>query len=87
MSGWSKLKRRLDKLSGVSNWTIHDLRRTLRTNWAALGIQKDIAKRYINHIGGRSTNDMDEVYDQYSYLPEMKAAVEKWEGFLQTLFA
>lgn len=87
MSGWSKMKRRLDTLSNTNGWTIHDLRRTLRTNWAALGVQKDIAKRYINHIGGRSTNDMDEVYDQYSYFPEMQAAVEKWEAFLQAIFA
>jgi len=85
MSGWSKMKLRLDRSSGVSGWTIHDLRRTLRTNWAALGISKDIAKRYINHVGGRSTSDMDEVYDQYTYFPEMKAAVETWEKYLATV--
>jgi integrase len=84
MSGWSKMKKRLDKGSKVADWTLHDLRRTLRTNWAALGIPKEIAKRYINHAVYAS-GDMDEVYDQHTYLPEMAAAVAKYEAWLQAL--
>ena len=30
ISGYSKMKKRLDSLSGVTGWTIHDVRRTLR---------------------------------------------------------
>ena len=27
---------------------------------------------------------MEETYDLYTYLPEMREAMEKWEDFLQT---
>lgn len=82
-SGFSKAKARLDKVSGVTGWTLHDLRRTLRTNWAKLGIRKDIAERYINHISGQ--DPMQRVYDRYDYMPEMRAAVAKYSEWLQNL--
>ena len=35
VNGFSKAKARIDKLSGVSDWVIHDLRRTMRTHLSA----------------------------------------------------
>ena len=38
-SGWSRAKVRLDKLCGVKDWTLHDLRRSVVTGMAEeLGI-------------------------------------------------
>ncbi len=36
-NGWSKSKAALDQLSGVKNWTLHDLRRTFRTIHGRIG--------------------------------------------------
>ena len=83
-SGWSKAKVDLDKCSGVYGWTLHDLRRTLRTKWAEIGIPKEVAKKYINHITGEDSK-LDRIYDRHSYLPEMRLAVAKWEKHLQTI--
>jgi integrase len=84
-NGWSKCKRELDKLTSIAPWTLHDLRRTFRTNLGRLKVRPDIAERLVNHASART--EMEETYDLYTYLPEMREAMEKWETFLQTLVA
>ena len=81
-NGFSKGKARLDKASSVYGWTLHDLRRTFRTKWASLGISRDVAERYINHVSGVQAG-ITTTYDRHTYLPEMREAVAKWEKHLQ----
>ena len=83
-NGWSKAKANYNEFLGFPQWTLHDLRRTLRTHWAALGVSKEVAEKYINHISG-SHSGVTAIYDRYTYYPEMQQAVEKWEAYLQTL--
>jgi len=85
-NGWGKPKAAFDKKLSITSWTLHDLRRTLRTEWAKLRISKEIAERYINHISGEHSG-INAIYDRYKYLPEMREAVELWEQHLQTLLA
>lgn len=73
-----------DKKLSIPPWTLHDLRRTLRTRWAELGIPREVAERYINHVSGVHSGIVA-VYDRYSYMNEMRAAVEKWEQYLSRL--
>jgi integrase len=82
LSGWSKYKKQLR--DGVAPWRLHDLRRTYRTTHAQLGTPREIGERLINHAAGVAT-DVELVYDVYKYLPEMRIAVEKVEGYLQEL--
>jgi integrase len=82
-SGWSKCKKALDKVAKIAPWTLHDLRRTFRTNLGRLKVRPDIAERLVNHISART--EMEETYDLYTYLPEMREAMEKWEAFVQTV--
>lgn len=82
--GFSKAKARLDKLSGVTGWTLHDLRRTFRSKLAELGVSKEVAEKYINHVSG-SHSGVNAVYDRYHYVPEMRAAAAKWQEHLQSL--
>jgi integrase len=82
-NGWSKSKALLDKLSGVTGWTLHDLRRTFRSNLGRLGVAPHIAERLVNHVSART--DMEQVYDRYKYLPEMKDAIERHDRFITSL--
>jgi integrase len=84
--GWSKAKTQLDDRAGVHDWTLHDLRRTLRSKWAELGIIREVAEKYINHISGVHSG-VEGIYDRYKYMPEMRKAVELWERHVQTLIA
>jgi len=82
-SGWSKGKKALDKLANIAPWTLHDLRRTFRTNLGRLKVRPDIGERLVNHISART--EMEETYDLYTYLPEMREAMEKWEAFVRSI--
>lgn len=82
-NGWAKPKERLDKKlaeagQAIRPWTLHDLRRTLRTNWAEMGVVREVAEKYINHVSGVHSG-VNAVYERYSYLDEMREAVRKWE--------
>jgi integrase len=72
ISGFSLPKARLDQLSGVNGWRLHDLRRVSRTLLARAGIANDIAEMCLGHtLGGlRAT------YDQHRYYAEKKHAFE-----------
>jgi integrase len=80
-SGWSKSKAILDRLSGVSDWTLHDLRRTYRTIHARIGTPPHIAERLINHVNGVAS-EVEQIYDLHHYLPEMTRAVQAYEDAL-----
>jgi integrase len=85
-NAWNKDKPRLDKRSGITGWVIHDLRRTFRSKWAELGISREVAERYINHISGVHSG-VSGVYDRFSYWQPMEQACAKWERFLSNLIA
>jgi integrase len=86
ISGWSKYKGRLDALSGVKGHTLHDLRRTYRTLHASIGTPREIGERLVNHAAAVTT-DVEEVYDVYTYMPEMRTAVANYEAHLTQLLA
>lgn len=77
-SGWSKCKIAFDKLAKLDPFTLHDLRRSLATQWAALGIPIQVTEKYLNHISG-SLAGIVGVYNRHSYFKEMEAAVQTWE--------
>lgn len=69
---------------GISNATFHDLRRTVGTNLAKLGVTKDIRARVLNHVdGARSVTDA--VYNQHEFWSEKRAALEVWENELRRI--
>ena len=82
-NGWSKSKKALDKLANIPPWTLHDLRRTFRTNLGRLKVRPDIAERLVNHISART--EMEETYDLHLYLDEMRDAMERWECHISSL--
>lgn len=82
--GFSKAKARLDKASRVYGWTLHDLRRTFRSKLAELGVTKEVAEKYINHVSGAHSG-VSGIYDRYAYVPEMRAAAAKWQAHLQSI--
>lgn len=78
VSGFSKAKQKIDELSGVSDWVLHDTRRVVRTNLSKIGISPDIAKLTLGH----AVQGIDAVYDRYSYFPQRKNAINAWANKL-----
>jgi integrase len=78
---WNKPKKALDRRSGISNWTHHDLRRTFRTGLGRLGIQPHIAELAINH----SKAGLIAVYDKHTYEGEIAAALAQWCDHIRSI--
>lgn len=81
ISGISRAKARIDKASEVSDWRLHDLRRTVRSGMARLGIPNEIAKKVTNHKQG----GIDAIYNRYDYLPERHRALNAWADLLENI--
>jgi integrase len=73
IGGFSKFKHRLDQMSGVKGWTLHDLRRTARSLMSRAGVPSDHAERCLGHV----INGVRGVYDRHEYQAEKAAAFEK----------
>ena len=80
-SNFHKIKCELDRLSGVTGWTIHDIRRTVRSKMAELGVPREVARKVLNHEDGK----VDRIYNRHEYLAEKREALERWEERLMTL--
>lgn len=81
-SGWSKSKKGFPaKLK--TPWTLHDLRRTVRTGLGNLGIAPHIVDAVLNHIPVR----LIRTYDRSTYAAEKKEALEAWTGHLKAIIS
>jgi len=78
-AGLSKAKRRLDAASGVSKWTLHDLRRTAATGMAeSCGVQPHIIEAALNHVSGESKRGVAGIYNRSRYADEIRKALQAW---------
>ncbi len=82
-SNFAKVKREIDRLSGASGWTIHDIRRTVRSKFAELRVPREVARKVMNHEDGK----VDRIYNRYEYLIEKQEALARWEKNLLGLVA
>jgi integrase len=74
VSGFSKAKARIDRLSKVTGWTIHDIRRSVATHMARLGVPQEHIERVLGHV----IEGVAGTYNRYSYLDEKRVALELW---------
>lgn len=90
--GWSRSKQLLDQAinderdNEIPPWTLHDLRRTFRTTWASLKLPREVAEKYINHVSGVQS-PVEQIYDQHSYIPEMRECIKVYTAHILQLVA
>jgi integrase len=82
---FAKVKAQLDKDSGVTNWVLHDLRRTVVSGMASLRIAPHVADKVLNHQSG-TISGVAAVYQRHEFLTERQAAMELWDGHVLNLF-
>jgi integrase len=78
LSGLAQFKVALDRASGTSGWTYHDLRRTSRSLMSRAGVPSDHAERCLGHVIGGVRG----VYDRHSFRAEMAEAYEKLSALI-----
>ena len=65
---------RVRRDAGLINARLHDLRRTIRTGLAELGISFEIGERILNH----AMPGLQAVYNRHNYLAEKRRALQLW---------
>lgn len=74
----SELQRKNSPFKKLQPFTPHDLRRTVATGLSALGIQRLIVQKVLNHTDTSVTS----VYDRYDYAKEKREALVNWGDML-----
>ncbi len=82
--GYSKAKARLDQRSGVQDWTLHDLRRTVVSGMARMGVAPHVADKILNHQSG-TISGVAAVYQRHEFMQERQAALQLWGQHVSTL--
>jgi integrase len=88
VSGFSRAKDRLDaSIAGegepIEHWTFHDLRRTMASGMARLGIQLPVIEKILNHTSGTFRGVVG-VYQRHTFADEKRAALQAWASFVQS---
>ena len=86
-TGHSNFKTRLDRIiaaiAPVDPWALHDLRRTVRTNLARVGVPVFDAELIIAH----QQSGVHGVYDKHRYQSEKLAGLLAWERLLEQILS
>jgi len=81
---FTRAKRRLDQLSGMTGWRLHDLRRTCVSGMARLGVAPHVADKILNHQAG-TISGVAAVYQRHEFLAERRAALDLWGAHIDQL--
>ena len=76
-NGFSKSKADLDTASGVKDWRLHDLRRTMATGLQKLGVRLEVTEAVLNHVSGSRAGIVG-VYQRHEWKDEKRAALTAW---------
>jgi integrase len=76
-NGFSKAKTALDEDSGVVDWRLHDLRRSMATGLQKLGVRLEVTEAVLNHVSGSRAGIVG-VYQRHEWADEKRAALNAW---------
>jgi Arm domain-containing DNA-binding protein/integrase-like protein len=85
-NGYSKGKRKLDSLlsSDMPAWRLHDLRRTVASGMAKLGINLPVIEKVLNHASGSFAGIVG-VYQRHDFADEKRIALQRWSDHVEQL--
>lgn len=66
------------------DWRFHDIRRSVTTGLAAMGVAPHVADRILNHVQG-TIRGVAAVYNRHAYLEERRHALEVWAARLDMI--
>jgi integrase len=83
-TAWARPKAALDERSGVTGWTVHDVRRSTASGMADIGIAPHIIEEILNHRSGHKAG-IAATYNRSRYPVEVRNALAIWEDHLRVL--
>ena len=85
-SGFAVCKKALDKATGLNDWVVHDIRRTVATRMSDLGTPPHIVEAILNHVSGHKAG-VAGIYNRSTYTEEKRAAMILWGNHIRILLA
>jgi integrase len=85
-SDYSKKKRQIDALlpGDTPAWRLHDIRRTVASGMARLGVNLPIIEKVLNHRSG-SFGGIVGVYQRHDFAAEKRLALQAWGAHLEQI--
>jgi integrase len=83
-SQWSLAKQRLDERLEISEWRLHDLRRTAASRLGDLSVAPHVVERILNHQSGHRAG-VAGTHNRSNYTTEVRAALGLWADHINTL--
>jgi integrase len=84
VSGFASPKHLIDGLAGVTDWRLHDLRRTTASGMARLGINLPVIEKVLNHVSGSFAGIVG-VYQRHEFADEKRQALQQWADYVERL--
>jgi integrase len=81
LNGFNKRKIAFDEACGVTDWILHDLRRTARSLMSRAKVPEEHAERVLGH----KQQGVKRVYDRYDYFKEKSDALVKLAGRIERI--
>jgi integrase len=82
--GWARGKAALDQRCSVKDWTVHDIRRSVATGMADIGIAPHVVEAVLNHQSGHKAG-IAGIYNRSNYQREKRIALAMWEDHIRAL--
>jgi integrase len=85
-ANWSKCKQQLDARIGTvkSVWKLHDIRRSVATGMADIGIEPHHIEAVLNHFSGHRAS-IHGVYNRSNYERAVASALQRWADHIEHL--
>ena len=84
-AGARELGRDASKVGQMPDWRIHDLRRSIATGLANLGVAPIVADRILNHVPRKQKGQVMFVYNRAEYARERRRALELWGEHIERI--
>ncbi|MCG5240847.1 tyrosine-type recombinase/integrase [Azospirillum doebereinerae] len=67
----------LAQVKAPEDWRFHDVRRTVTTGLARIGVAPQVADKILNHVSG-TIRGVAATYNRFEYIDERRAALDAW---------
>jgi len=92
IQGWSLAKTEIDELmleaagekAKIEPWRLHDLRRTVASGMARIGVPLPVIEKCLNHASGSFAGIVG-VYQRHTFEAEMRQAFEDWAATVEKI--
>jgi len=82
ISGWNWLKRELDRAAGLTDWRLHDFRRSIVTICAEHGAEVAVLDSMLNHASSATRGGVIGTYQRATLIEPMRKVMALWDSLL-----